>query len=183
MGNGGPFVSKLSIQKCCLCAYKLRLYRLDGQQNRFDLYHVWLDHPRWSACASTRFYENRIYSCHIRLDHPRLSASTRFYENRVDSCHVRFDHPQWRKSTRFAQWRKHSQRRYTYENRHDLHTTCIRNWGTGLDLHTRSKHVPRGCCYFTGLMSFSFTSYCLLLSFFFFCCTSNVYWLLVAVPF
>ena len=37
---GGPFVSKLSIQKCCLCAYKSRLYRLDGQQNRFDLYHV-----------------------------------------------------------------------------------------------------------------------------------------------
>ena len=46
---GGPFVSKLSIQICCLCAYKSRLYRLDGQQNRFDLYHVRLDHPRWSA--------------------------------------------------------------------------------------------------------------------------------------
>jgi len=46
------------------------------------------------------------------------------------------------------------------------HHLCIRNLGTGLDLHTRSKHVHRGRCYFTGLMSFSFTSYCLLLSFF-----------------
>jgi len=26
---------------------------IDGQQNRFDLYHVLLDHPRWSARAST----------------------------------------------------------------------------------------------------------------------------------
>ena len=37
--------------------------------------------------------------------------------------------------------------------------------GTG-PAHTRSKHVHRGRCYFTGLMSFSFTSYFLLLSFF-----------------
>jgi len=36
-------------QNCRFKAYKSRLYRLDGQQNRFDLYHVRLDHPRWSA--------------------------------------------------------------------------------------------------------------------------------------
>ena len=71
---GGPFVSKLSIQKCCLCAYKSQFYRLDGQQNWFDLYHIWLDHLRWSARASTRFYENRVDSCHIRLNHPRSSG-------------------------------------------------------------------------------------------------------------
>ena len=45
-----------------------------------------------------------------------------------------------------------------------IHTTRNRNLGMGLDLHMCSKDLPRGLCYFTGLMSFSFTSYCLLLS-------------------
>ena len=45
-----------------------------------------------------------------------------------------------------------------------IHTTRNRNLGTGLDLHMRSKDLPRGRWYFTGLMSFSLKSYCLLLS-------------------
>jgi len=39
-------------QNCRFKAYKSRLYRLDGQQNRFDLYHVRLDHPRWSVAEA-----------------------------------------------------------------------------------------------------------------------------------
>jgi len=51
-----------------LHVYKSRLYRLDGQQNRLDLYHVQLNPLRWSAL--TRFYENQLDLCHIRLDCP-----------------------------------------------------------------------------------------------------------------
>ena len=59
------------------------------------------------AIISTRWSTKSI---RFVLDHPRwiALASTRFYENRVDSCHVRLDHPRWRKSTRFRRtaWRK-----------------------------------------------------------------------------
>ena len=125
-GYGGPFVSKLSIQKCCLCAYKSRLYRLDDQQNRFDMYHVWLDHPRWSARASTRFYENRLDF--MKID-SILWKSTRFYENRLDSCHVRLDHPRWRKSTRF----------YEIELIRATFDSIIRGGENRLDSHSGEK--------------------------------------------
>jgi len=54
---------------------------------------------------------------------------------------------------------------FVWKSTRPIHTTRNRNLGTGLDLHMHSKDLPRGCCYFTlTLMSFSFKSYCLLLS-------------------
>ena len=98
---GGPFVSKLSIQNCCLCAHKSRIYRLDGQQNRFDLYHIWLDHPRWSARARLDFMK-------IELIRATFDSIIRGGVHWLDSCQVQLDHPRWSKSTRFRRtaWRK-----------------------------------------------------------------------------
>ena len=45
------------------------------------------------------------------------------------------------------------------ENRLDPSHHLHSEFGNGTGhAHARSKHVPRGRCYFTGLMSFSFTS-------------------------
>jgi len=49
-----------------LHVYKSRLYWLDGQQDRLNLYHVQLNHPRWSALT----WENWFNSCNVRLNHP-----------------------------------------------------------------------------------------------------------------
>jgi len=62
----GRLFQNCQIKKCCLCAYKSQLYRLNGRQNRLDLYH---------RSAFAQFYENRLNSC---LDHPRWRKSSWF---------------------------------------------------------------------------------------------------------
>ena len=81
----GHLFQNCRFKKCCLCTYKSRLYRLDGQQNRLDLYH---------RSASTRFYENRLELC---LDHPRwrksswfVPHSTCFCQKKVNICLLMF---------------------------------------------------------------------------------------------
>ena len=96
----------------------------------------------------------------------------------VALVHVRFDHPRWRKSTRFAQW-KNIHNGDTRTKIDSIFTPFAfgiweRDW-------TCTCAVNMYIVAVVGLMSFSFTSYCLLLSFF--AARLMRLWLPVAVPF
>ena len=99
---GWLFVS--NCQNCCLCAYKSQLYRLNGQQNRLDLYHNQLNHLSEVEC---------IHSIRASIIHGGVIW--------VDSCHIQLN-PRWRKSTWFTPWRKPT-RSFT--------PTCNQDFGMG----------------------------------------------------